>query len=549
MAIEKTIILNVESDGAIKSIEKVDDSIQGVTNTTEDLNKELKKTGKIADKSMDGLDKGAKKGTKAVSRLSGGFKKLGVAIKASGIGLLVSGIAAFGSVASKNQGVMDSLSTTMTVVQLLFNDILSGGKRLREEGFGFFSSILKEARSFTEQLKAVALAQALITRETLQSEIAAEKERQTRDDVTKSFEDRISASKRLRIVIDEQAETTKKLALETLAAAENAFLLNDSNENAIAVVDATTQVLEAENKAVTALSEQLVSHNGLIKEQTDLQQQNTDSVNDNTFARDRALAALEGDGIRRLEALQAINDSETELLQAKLFKIHELEGISDEEKIARLIETQARIDEINIDGLGLQRDIAFARLDLQSDIVTGAGNALKSLTSIAGAETDLGKGLLIASQLAAAAEIAIGISKLQFKAKSVIAEATMDGAKATTSVATGAAVTLSAGFPAAIPLLIGYAVAAAGIVGSIISATKNSKKIGSQFGASGGSIETPTVPTAPPSFNIVGTAPENQLANTISTAQQVPVQAFVVASEVTSQQSLDRNKVDTASFG
>ena len=53
---------------------------------------------------------------------------------------------------------------------------------------------------------------------------------------------------------------------------------------------------------------------------------------------------------------------------------------------------------------------------------------------------------------------------------------------------------------------------------------------------------------AAPSFNVVGTSGVNQLAESLQQDQQ-PVQAYVVGSNVTSQQELDRNIVDQVSLG
>jgi hypothetical protein len=50
-----------------------------------------------------------------------------------------------------------------------------------------------------------------------------------------------------------------------------------------------------------------------------------------------------------------------------------------------------------------------------------------------------------------------------------------------------------------------------------------------------------------PQFNVVGNSGANQLAQTLGSQQ--PVQAYVVASNVTTQQSLDRNIVNNASLG
>ena len=52
-----------------------------------------------------------------------------------------------------------------------------------------------------------------------------------------------------------------------------------------------------------------------------------------------------------------------------------------------------------------------------------------------------------------------------------------------------------------------------------------------------------------PQFNIVGQSSTNQLAQTISTQQKQPIKTYVVAGDVTTQQSLDRNAVQTSTFG
>ena len=69
---------------------------------------------------------------------------------------------------------------------------------------------------------------------------------------------------------------------------------------------------------------------------------------------------------------------------------------------------------------------------------------------------------------------------------------------------------------------------------------------GSSPTAPSGSVSTPS--SQPASFNVVGNTGVNQLAETLGNQGQQPIQAFVVGSEVTTQQSLDRNKVETATL-
>ena len=71
-------------------------------------------------------------------------------------------------------------------------------------------------------------------------------------------------------------------------------------------------------------------------------------------------------------------------------------------------------------------------------------------------------------------------------------------------------------------------------------------------GASGGSVPTPSTssggasPTQAPSFNVVGQSGFNQVAGALG--QQQPVQAFVVAGAVTTQQQLNNAIVQRATF-
>lgn len=62
-------------------------------------------------------------------------------------------------------------------------------------------------------------------------------------------------------------------------------------------------------------------------------------------------------------------------------------------------------------------------------------------------------------------------------------------------------------------------------------------------GAGGGGA----APTAAPTFNVVGNSGINQIAQTLG--QQQPVQAYVVANNVTTAQSLNRNIIQNASIG
>lgn len=65
----------------------------------------------------------------------------------------------------------------------------------------------------------------------------------------------------------------------------------------------------------------------------------------------------------------------------------------------------------------------------------------------------------------------------------------------------------------------------------------------------GGGVSSAAAPTlAAPSFNIVGQGGTNQLAESIGSQEKQPVKAYVVSSDVTSAQSMERNIVQGASI-
>lgn len=67
--------------------------------------------------------------------------------------------------------------------------------------------------------------------------------------------------------------------------------------------------------------------------------------------------------------------------------------------------------------------------------------------------------------------------------------------------------------------------------------------------ASGAASASPSAIPEPPAFNVVGASETNQLADAIGGQSSQPVQAFVVSSDVTTSQSLDRNIVTSATIG
>lgn len=94
------------------------------------------------------------------------------------------------------------------------------------------------------------------------------------------------------------------------------------------------------------------------------------------------------------------------------------------------------------------------------------------------------------------------------------------------------------------PLMAALAAVTAGVN---IAKIKNSSYQSAGSGGGGASVQGITQ-VSTPSFNIVGNSTENQLATSLGEQNSKPVETYVVSSNVTSAQSLDRNKVETASL-
>jgi hypothetical protein len=127
-----------------------------------------------------------------------------------------------------------------------------------------------------------------------------------------------------------------------------------------------------------------------------------------------------------------------------------------------------------------------------------------------------------------------------------VAQATISGIEGVQNAYTTAQKSpITIGFPA-------YPVVQASLAGVFaalqirkILSTNVGSASASSVGGGGGGGSAP----APPQFNIVGQSSTNQLSQTIAGQQNRPIQTYVVGSQVSTQQSLDRNAVATSTFG
>ena len=130
-----------------------------------------------------------------------------------------------------------------------------------------------------------------------------------------------------------------------------------------------------------------------------------------------------------------------------------------------------------------------------------------------------------------------------------LAQIGIDTASAFSSLMRGseaAAVATGPAYPVSKPLFY-----ASGIVQILANVMKAKQALsggdsGGDAGGGGGAPNIPQPPPVTPNPSIVGDSGVNQLANTIN---QQPIKTYVVASDVTTGQALDRNIVQTATLG
>ena len=123
--------------------EKVDIEINSNLGETAEEAKELKEELKETVKESKDL---GKQGTKGTGLLSKGFKALGGAMKAAGIGIIVALLAKLGEVFSKNQKVVDTFNAVMETLTMMFQDLFGFISNNIGSVIGYFKDIFENPK-------------------------------------------------------------------------------------------------------------------------------------------------------------------------------------------------------------------------------------------------------------------------------------------------------------------------------------------------------------------------------------------------------------------
>jgi len=162
-------------------------------------------------------------------------------------------------------------------------------------------------------------------------------------------------------------------------------------------------------------------------------------------------------------------------------------------------------------------DIAKKEEEAKKASLNGYASALSSISGVLGQQTEEGKAIAIASSLVNTYASISG----QLKAFSGVP---VPGFAIAQAIATG---------------VVGFANV------KKIASVKIPKSSG---GGSVGSGSAPSIPSAPPAFNVVGASETSQLADSIGSQSQEPTRAYVVSADVTTSQEMDRNTIEGASI-
>ena len=419
--------------------------------------------------------------------------------------------------------VVNNIGEAVTEASNISKQVIEGVKEINVK------STLDQAKALVKLKGDAELAEAELQGLIEKFDLQAEKQRQIRDDERLSIEERLAANNTLGEILKEQQEAQLEQAQRILDAA-NAELEKDQNniEFKKARIQAENELAAVKAQVAGFEAEQLTNEVSLQRELLQLQ------TTRNQTTRTRG----------EIETEVAIINERNENKRA------EMEAAFAQEKIKNQIaelENQAKLAQSDQERADLQLQIA----ELEKESALNTANEVIRLEKLKQEEqkrtvNNVVNGLQAINQLAQA--FAKDDEKSAKKAFLVNKAVGISTAVIQTAQAVTAALT-AGGNP--LKLATGQQFIEAGIAaasGAAQIATIAKQQFG---GGSGGSTPSVNAPTGSgggaPQFNVVGNTGINAIAQSLQ--NRGPIQAFVVGSEVTSQQSLDRNRINNATFG
>ena len=417
----------------------------------------------------------------------------------------------------------------------------------------------------------------------------AEKLRQVRDEERNSVEDRIKANNDLKDVLDKQEKAMLATANAQIAAAAVTAKQNNNIENQTALINANTNKQGVLAQIEGLRSEQKANDLSLDRELNDLGKTKLETetelaINQKKFSAERITdtqAKLEAqkqafadeliieqkrlDDAKLLykEGTQARVDAEKEFALKKQEIDQQIllaeDGIAIEKR-NKAVENQQLLIDAEASSFETKRNalIEQERLLLEDKALSEEQrNAIEQQYSKA--RTEIGR-LEFEQKMAQANETANVLGNLA----NLVGKQTAAGKAlgiATALINTYVGVSQALKQESTLPSPYDYVAKAVNVAAILATGFKSVKaitKVKVPGGGGGGGGSVPSMSAASggaagggggsaPSFNVVGNSGVNQIAQTLG-AQQ-PIKTYVTASDVSTQQSLDRNIIRNASIG
>ncbi len=512
--------------------------------------------------------------TKAVGGATKGFKLMRVAIIGTGIGALVIALTSLGAAFTASEEgqnkftkMMNTISVvTGNVVDILANlgeSIFSIGKAMVKLATGDLAGASKAWGEMKENINEVTegiknfgeetekeigvmnkLSDARAYADKLERKLIVERAKadRTRADLLEKAVDKEKYNLQERIgFLEEAAKVEEDITNKEIEAARIRFEtkqsenklskstkedLNEEAELKARLIDLETAKLRKAKLVTTQIS--------ALNKEARADQKADDDAEKKKIEEEIALAASNEE--KRLAAIKAITDKHklekqtTELEQLEIDKEKKLKELEDlnahfiqKAAIAKFYDDKI----LDVKKKNIKTEEELEKLKLRQGL-SDAANTFNQISELAGKDSKVGKAMAIAS-------------------------ATISGTLGVMNAfATANKSPITVAFPA-------YPYIQAGLAGAMalknIAAIKSVDPTGRgnkgtiPTGGGGGSAPAPPTESVPPAFNIVGASETNQLADAIGGQTQVPTKAYVVASDVSTAQEMDRNIIEGASIG
>lgn len=476
----------------------------------------------------------------------------------------------------------------LTGVNNTVDRAVQGAKDLYKAGKEYLGNVIDQAAALQKMENAAKIAAAQNEKLLQLYDRQAEKLRQLRDDESATIADRIKANNELGAVLEKQAKVMSANAALVVQQAKNQLALNNTIDNQVALINAQKEAADVLATVEGFRSEQIVNRIALEKEAKALSDTIVDGeqrrakqakeiataeIKDNLKRLEEIKKNIEAEQTATLEILktrrdrekqgtQAYEDANQAFLDAQADYQIKLKKADEDIKTEQIAREKSRIQQI-VDLANQQFTAEFSGFAERRKALEDQEKAIRDSTILTEAEktaalkenTEARK-KLDEEEGESKEKLLSRVSGALQSAASILGETTAAGkaaAIAAATIDTYQAAVSSYNSLSGIPI-VGPALGAVAAGLAVASGIANVKKIlsvktpkGGGSGSSGGSAVSS--PPAPPKFNVVGANPQSQLSETIAAQTNQPVQAYVVAGQVTTAQSLNRNLIETSTFG